>query len=252
MGLGFLLSIFALLFICVVITPGVNIVRAQSTDPFTFPINSSPYNISFKDWLAKYSTWYFSVPKHENWNFRNSPNYVSRDCSYLQDRASPVFFLPYVGAELGSVATMSCTVPQNKSILVSIDGATSDYSDPTVKTKSPEELIKLVTQSNIYPNPFKVTLDGHPLALTNEEMYKIQSNLYDLSLPVNNIWGEPPGPDKAITQGWWIMLKPLPPGDHILHYYTGYKDSRSDPTIAPGQGNQAPYIQEVTYHIIVK
>ncbi|MGB0025400.1 MAG: hypothetical protein WBP64_01040 [Nitrososphaeraceae archaeon] len=29
---------------------------------------------------------------------------------------------------------------------------------------------------------------------------------------LTNVWGEPKGPDKAITQGWWLMLKPLPPG----------------------------------------
>jgi hypothetical protein len=37
------------------------------------------------------------------------------------------------------------------------------------------------------------------------------------------------------------MLKPLPPGEHTLHYTTGYKVSRSDPSIPPGQGNTAPY-----------
>jgi len=44
-------------------------------------------------------------------------------------------------------------------------------------------------------------LDGHPLALTNEEVYKIQSDLYYFTLPVKNIWGEPAGPDKGIAHG---------------------------------------------------
>jgi hypothetical protein len=147
---------------------------------------------------------------------------------------------------------VTCNVPQNKSLLISIDGGTSDFSDPTVKTKTPAELVRLVTKSNIYPNSFGITLDGHPLALTNDEVNKVQSNLFKLSLPANNLWGEPTGPDQAITQGWWVMLKPLPPGQHTVHYITGYRDSRSDPTIPPGQGNQSPYIQDVTYHLIVK
>lgn len=253
MKLGIFLSIFSILLLTsLAVILSLDIVRAQDTDPYTFNIHSSPYGISFKDWIAKYSSWYFSVPKQENWDFRNSPNYTPKDCSYLQDPASPVFFLPYVGAELGQVATMTCNVPQNKAMLASIVGATSDYSDPTVKTKTPEELIKLVTKSNVYPISFRITLDGHPLAITNEETYKVQSNLFDLTLPANNIWGEPTGPDKAIVQGWWVMLKPLPPGDHVLHYTAGYRDSRSDPSIPAGQGNQKPYIQDVTYHLIVK
>ena len=166
--------------------------------------------------------------------------------------SNPVFFLPYVENSRGSVATVTCNVPQNKALLMSIDGGTSDFSDPTVKTKTPAELVRLVTKSNIYPNSFGITLDGHPLALTNDEVHKVQSNLFKLSLPANNLWGEPTGPDQAITQGWWIMLKPLPAGQHTVHYTTGYRDSRSDPTIPPGQGNQSPYIQDVTYHLIVK
>jgi len=236
---------------CLLVIPNIINARAFS-DPYTFDVNSSPYGIPFKDWTAKWSSWYFSIPKEKQWNNRDSTGYVPEDCSYLQDQTNPVFYMPFVGAELGSKATMTCNVPQNKAILVPIDGATSDYSDPTVKTKTPNELIRLLTQSNIYPVSFDLTLDGHPLSITNEEKYKVTSNLFDLVLPANNIWGERPGPDKAITQNWWVMLKPLPPGDHILHYFTGYRDSKSDPTIPPGQGNQSPYAQEVTYHIVVK
>jgi hypothetical protein len=255
MELAIFLSTGSLLLIMsLTVTPVLNYVQAQGIDPYTFPVNSSPYGTLFKDWVAKWSAWQNTIPKSQNWNFQNAPGvkYVPEDCSYLQNPASPVFLLPYVGAERGSVATMTCNVPHNKAMLINIDGGTSDYSDPTVKTKTPAELIRLVTKSNIYPNSFGITLDGHPLALTNDEAYKVQTGLFNLTLPANNLWGEPAGPDQAITQGWWVMLKPLPPGQHTVHYTTGYRDSKSDPTIPPGQGNQAPYIQDVTYHLIVK
>jgi hypothetical protein len=48
------------------------------------------------------------------------------------------------------------------------------------------------------------------------------------------------------------MLKPLPTGEHIIRYTTGYRDHRSDPTIPEGKGNKNPYIQEVTYRLIVR
>lgn len=236
------------------VIPSVNFVHAQGTDPYSLPINSSPYGIPYKDWTGKWAAWWFVIPKSQNWNFQNAPGvkYVPEECSYLQNSSSPVFFLPYVDNSRGSVATVTCNVPQNKALLMSIDGGTSDFSDPTVKTKTPAELIKLLTKGNVYPNSFDITLDGHPLALTNDEAHKVTSNLFNLTLPANNIWAEPTGPDQAITQGWWVMLKPLPPGPHTVHYTTGYRDSKSDPTIPPGQGNQAPYIQDVTYHLIVK
>jgi hypothetical protein len=236
------------------VVPGLNFVQAQGSDPYSYSENSSPYGIPYKDWTAKWAAWLDSLPRSQNWNFQNSPGvkYKAEDCSYSQDLSSPVLFLPWVGIERGTTATQTCIVPHNKPVLLPVDAGTSDYSDPTVKTKTPAELVRIVSKSNVYPNPFDATLDGKPLHLINDDAHKVQSDLFNLTLPKDNVWGEPEGPDKAITQGWWIMLKPLPPGEHTLHYTTGYRDSRSDPSIPPGQGNLAPYIQDVTYHLIVK
>lgn len=90
---------------------------------------------------------------------------------------------------------------------------------------------------------------GMPEDLTVEEPL---SNLEPVALPPKNLWDEPAGPDKGIGKGWYLFLKPLSPGVHIVHYTTGYRDSRSDPTIPPGQGNNAAYIQDVTYRLVVK
>ena len=249
------LSIVSLLLIMpLMVVLGLNFVKAQGTDPYTFPVNSSPYGIPYKDWTAKWAAWLDGLPKSYNWDFKNAPgvNYVPKDCSYGQDPSNPVFFLPWIGPQQGTTASLTCVVPQNKAILISVDAGTSDYSDPNVKSKTPDELIKIVSKGNVYPVRFDATMDGHPLDLINDETHKVTSGLFDLILPKDNVWGEPEGPDKAITQGWWIMLKPLPPGEHTVHYTTGYRDSRSDPTIPPGQGNLAPYIQDVTYHLKVK
>ena len=79
-----------------------------------------------------------------------------------------------------------------------------------------------------------------------------QTDLVNFTLPPKNLWDEPAGPDKGIGQGWFLFLKPVSPGVHILHYAIDYRDSRSDPTIPPGQGNNAAYIQDVKYRLIVK
>lgn len=236
------------------VVPGLSFVQAQGTDTFSFSENSSPYGIPYKDWTAKWAAWLYQINKTQNWNFQNAPGvkYKAEDCSYRQDPSSPVFFLPWVGIERGTTATQTCIVPHDKALLISVDGGTSDYSDPTVQPKTPARIIEILTKGNAYPNSFEATLDGKPLHLINDEVHKVQSHLFNLTLPRDNPWGEPAGPDKAITQGWWLMLKPLPKGEHTVHYITGYKDSKSDPTIPPGLGNPAPYIQDVTYHLKVK
>lgn len=242
------------LIMSLIVVPQVNFVRGQSTDPYIFSVDSSPYSTSFKEWTQKWWQWYVSVPKLNNPNFEEAEDvkYVPKPCSYLQDPASPVFFVPYVIREKGAFATMTCDVPRNKAIMVGIDNGIMDFGDPTVQPKTVDMLTKIVTQSNIFPNKFDITLDGKPLALTNEQKYRVQSEPVNTTLPQNNIWDERPGTYLSVADGWYLMLKPLPPGDHILHYTTGYRDHKSDPTIPSGQGNKDPYIQDVTYHLVVK
>ena len=73
---------------------------------------------------------------------------------------------------------MTCIVPHNKAILISVDSGTGDYSDPGVKVKTPSRLIRLETESNKYPNEFHATLDGHSLDLINDEAHKVTSDLF--------------------------------------------------------------------------
>jgi hypothetical protein len=51
--------------------------------------------------------------------------------------------------------------------------------------------------------------------------HRVQSDLFNLTLPADNLWGESSGPDQAIMQGWWVMLEPIPPGQHTVHYTMG-------------------------------
>jgi len=234
----------------------VSVGQALTANPVTFPVNSSPYGVPFKDWTARWDKWMSELPKSLNWNFKDVPGvkYIPKDCSFNQTASSPVFFLPWIDSSRGSSASQTCTVPHNKAILVSVTSITSDYSDPAIVKKTPKELIKAASQLNKYPRDFLPTLDGKPLDLKNDEAHKVTSNLFNLTLPKDNLWSdrEPPGPDKAIIQGWWIMLKPLPPGEHTLHYTTGYKSYKTDNDMIPPQGNPTPYIQEVIYKLIVK
>jgi hypothetical protein len=248
-----LLSIFILFAISITALISIDYVYAATSDSYTFPVNSAPYNISYKDWTAKWWQWYISIPKNHNGNFQHAPDahYTPVDCSYLQRPSSPVFFVPYVGKERGPSTTASCVIPHGKAILVRIDGGESDYSDPTVHPKTQDELLKLVAESNLYPNPFNVMLDGQPLSITNGQSDLVTTNPFNYTMPQNNLWNEPPGPDQGIGQGWYVFLKPLAPGTHNLQYDTGYMRI-GDPRLPPGQGNDSPYIQHVTYNLVIK
>jgi hypothetical protein len=250
-------GIFLILVLSLV--PFISFVQSQEVD-LIFPVNSSPYNVPFKDWTEKWWQWYVAIPKKHNPNMENAlgEKYEPVDCSYLQDPASPVFFVPYVMKEKGQpAAEATCNIPEGKAVMMGIDNGWMDTGDPRTKGYDAQKLASYVKESNIYPNEFDITLDGKPIPLTNEDKYRVLSDAFNITFPevaspADAMWDEPPGTYMAVADGWYLMLKPLPPGEHILHYTTGYRDSRSDPTIPVGQGNKEPYIQDVTYRLMVK
>lgn len=58
------------------------------------------------------------------------------------------------------------------------------------------------------------------------EKYRVHSRAFDINLQ-NDSWlpGES-GPSRAVSDGYWIILEPLPPGKHEIHF----KASLTNPT----------------------
>ena len=40
-----------------------------------------------------------------------------------------------------------------------------------------------------------------------------------MSFPSDNLWNVRPGPTKAVSDGYWVFLKPLNEGDHIIEFH---------------------------------
>ena len=58
-----------------------------------------------------------------------------------------------------------------------------------------------------------------------------------VDLPEGNIFGLPAGSyGPAVTDGYWVTLPPLPPGEHTVHF----------------SSTQGGNTMDVTYHITVK
>ena len=53
------------------------------------------------------------------------------------------------------------------------------------------------------------------------QKYRVQSSLFNVTLPENNIFGVPSQITKAISDGTFVMLKELPVGHHTI-YASGF------------------------------
>ncbi len=87
-----------------------------------------------------------------------------------------------------------------------------------------------------------MSVDG--VNVQNLQAYRVQSPLFSFVFPKDNIFGARPGPTQAVSDGTFIMLQPLAPGNHDVHF-SGVVVG--NPTL----GTQA-FATDSTYHLTVK
>jgi hypothetical protein len=76
---------------------------------------------------------------------------------------------------------------------------------------------------NVALSPVLWCLEGNEFK--DLEKYRIHSRVFDVNFAENPIGGKP-GPDRAVSDGYWVILEPLSPGKHDIHF----KASLTNPT----------------------
>jgi hypothetical protein len=197
-----------------------------------FSPDSKPYSNSFGDWTAKWWQWIFSVPGRDN------PLTDSSGINCAQKQNGPVWFLT---GTTGGKVERACTIPSGIAILAPVMNAECSFLEfPSVKTAS--DLIDCSQEDNDHTINLKTTLDGRQLK--NLENYRVTSPLFNITIPQDNVLGAPSGNTRMVSDGFWVFLMPLTPGNHTLQFGG---ETPGNPTT--GTNN---FGVDVTYHITVK
>lgn len=63
------------------------------------------------------------------------------------------------------------------------------------------------------------TIDGVSVPMSELLLHREQSPVFTLDLPEGNLFGIPPEfVDETVSDGYWLMLEPLGPGEHTLSF----------------------------------
>jgi hypothetical protein len=204
-------------------------IRADSINPGVFSKDSTPYGIPYGEWLAKWWQWSFLIPTAQH----PRDAYTPEKCAINQE--GPVWFL---ADQLGGREERTCTIPEGKAIFVPLLVAECDYSVPEVK--SDEDLRRCAMAGNEY-GVIEATVDG--VKLKSLEQYRTQSGFFNITIPEDNIYNSRAGTFRALTDGFFVFLEPLPPGKHDVHL----KVSVLNPI-----EQQFNYNADWTYHLMIK
>lgn len=206
---------------------------AETINPGVYPVDSKPYGLTYGDWAAKWYKWFMEIPADSHHPFNDT---TGADCA--RNQVGPVWFL--VGSN-GPPASRNCVIPAGKALGFNAISTECSYAeDATLKT---EAQLRSCAINGDQGGTAQITIDGVPLQ--NIQTYKIQSPIFNFTFPQKNIFGGKPGPSQSVVDCFCVVVKPLSPGEHTVHFSGAVI---ANPALGVGTG----FASDATYHLVVK
>jgi hypothetical protein len=166
------------------------------------------YGLTYEAWTARFAQWRHSLPMPID----PGADPTGERCGYGQ--AGPVFFLVQSGEE---PAERTCTIPTGTALLLPLLDASCSTVEPPPFFGRDEAELRACTESLFTPRAeLTAVIDG--ASIPDLEHYRVQSDLFTVALPEDNVLELEPAVLEGVIDGYWLLLAPLPPGQHELHF----------------------------------
>jgi hypothetical protein len=215
-------------------------------------IGRDVYNESLDTWAQKYWNWSVAMPFAQD--IPIDPQTQMSKCIIGSDQNGTMLFLldPY-----DNEYTTKCTISSGKPILVPLLISECDRLTPDPRIK-PGEIEGLWACAKDYDEVFRawdVTLDNETLTrkagneevnpqLMNEILVR-NSSTFILDFPETNRFETQSGPVEAVVDGYYLILNPLPPGEHLLKYKITHEQKSPGAELSSIYGD-VTYLLDVT------
>jgi hypothetical protein len=177
---------------------------AVNVSDIVYDVDSKPFDISYSNWTAKWWQWAYSIPWDKNPSYDDTGKYCGAN------QKSPVWFLT-LSYEHPVVRT--CEIPRGTALLIALLNSECSYAEfPTLKSE--QELRDCASTMQDTVGRLHAVLDG--ISIPNLENYRIQTDLFNFTLPENNILNLTSQTTQSVADGNWLFLKPLTTGLHEL------------------------------------
>jgi hypothetical protein len=229
-------SLVLLVLVMVLGARGSASVLAQDATPVTdadlgelvLPPDAPAYGLSYAAWTARFAQWTLSLPAA----IHPAADPTGERCGLGQ--AGPVFFLVQAGDE--DAIERTCTVPAGTALLLPLLDASCTTVEPPPFFGGDEAELRACTEA-LFAAPAELSAVVDGVAIPDLERYRVQSDLFTVALPAGNWLEVEPPVTQRVAEGYWLLLAPLPVGEHELRFGGGFPAS--------------DFSSEVTYHLIV-
>ena len=145
------------------------------------------------------------------------------------NQQGPVWFLVGTPGDttIGNLTTgdaeRDCVIPEGKKILFPIINTFCSELNDQISGPQLEEGLRQCAEDIINEvDILEASIDGK--SITNFEKFRVQSPLFTISIPEDNAFGITNFtniPQKAISDGYWVEVKGLDPGEHTIEFTGG-------------------------------
>ena len=214
---------------------------AQNPGPKVIPSDSVVQGRTFGEWSAAWWQWAFAIPVSVH------PLMDHGDCSVGQ--SGPVWFLGGSFA-FSNTAVRTCSVPAGKYLYFPVlNGEDSKIEESFGNGCSipifGDTTVGLRKCAQSYEDGVFVNADIDGAAIPHlTERSRVQSTVFGFTLPDDNVikwWtGNPYLAGTyypAVDDGYYVMLSPLPAGNHVIHFH--------------GSAPAANFSLDITYYLTV-
>jgi len=181
---------------------------AASSNYGVFTSESSPYDTPYREWIAKWWTWWLGIPNslHLTNNYSDSER-----CSVMQ--VGPVWFLPDIIVDVGKI-NYTCNVPSGKAVLLPLTTTICEIGGEGPLTDS--QLSECADNIITPVRNIDVTIDGKKVDVSRSFD---KTNFFNVTFPQEPVrfWGDIiPGSYRGTATGYFLFLHDLPRGEHDI------------------------------------
>lgn len=203
-------------------------------NPGILPSGSSAHGQTYGAWSDAWWQWALSIPADTN------PMLDPTGANAAIGQSGSVWFL---AGNQGGTSERSVTIPPGKTLFLPLVNYvwinTPQFGDPEWSPEQEAFARALIAAAIDTANGLACEIDGK--SVKNLMAYRCQTppgGAEMIALPEGNIFGIPAdtyGP--MVTDGYYLMVTPLTPGEHTLHFKASLGDN---------------FHVDVTYHLTVK
>jgi hypothetical protein len=208
-----------------------------------------PFGISYSDWVAKFWNWDFSIPIDSQTNTLAG----LKDNGCLMHKDNSMVML--VDTAAGGIWKQKCTISRTEGILIPIWTGECDQALKGFDSYSFKQLSECARAYDLGIVKGQVKVENTPVATLDAIDYKtnvmnnvteVYTKQFNAIVPKeSHLVSERYGTFPAAAHGWFVFLKPLQPGNHVIYYQNSV-----EATTLSGAGNMNS--GQFTYYLNVK